>query len=135
MRDMTHKIGLTLSLAAGIMLGAVPASAGTSRVPVQRSVCADMRQHMTEVPAVPAPGANRPLSAESKQILGNIATLGGGKTGSAAPNAQAQAMLNMMATTLASRSDAESQASAAYLRSMGAKSGQTQADMKALGCG
>jgi len=134
MRDMARKISVTLTL-AGVVLATLPVSAGTRRVPISPSVCAEMRKHMSEAPATFAPGSNRPLSAESKQILGNIATLGGGKNGSAAPNAQAQAMLDMMANTLASRSDAESQASAAYLRSMGAKSGQAQADMKALGCG
>lgn len=123
----------TFTLAAALLAATGPAALAAKPVPVPNDVCADMRRHMTEKPAAPAPGAQRPLSPEAKRMLAGLT--GAGQGGSAAPNAQAQAILNMMAGALAARGDAASQASAAYMRSMGAKPGSNPAaDLKALGC-
>ncbi len=121
---------LALLQAPALATAASPAPKGAA----SKDVCAAMQSHMTAKGGAPAAGATRPLSAESKQMLGQLTAMGG-RNGSAAPNPQAQAMLNMMASAFASRSDAESQAAAAYMRQMGAKPGtNTAADMKALGC-
>jgi hypothetical protein len=127
---------LTYALAA-VALIAVSAAAPAAPAPKARmpsGACAAMKTHMSEKPAAPAAGADRPLSADSKAVLGSIAAMGD-KSGSAAPNAQAQAMLDMMASLFAGRGDAESQASARLMRQMGAKPGSNIAgDMAALGC-
>lgn len=131
---MTMLSTIRMGALAFALTGAAQAGKPAPKGAMPSDACAAMRQHMTEKPAAPVAGANRPLSEDSKQVLGQIATLGG-KGGSAAPNAQAQAMLNMMATMFASRSDAAGQASAQYMRQMGAKPGSNvAADMKALGC-
>ena len=124
------------ALAAAALLfvsGAAPAAPGP-KMALPGDACAAMKKHMSEKPAAPAGGANRPLSADSKEVLARIAGMGD-RNGSAAPNAQAQAMLDMMASMFAGRGDAESQASARMMRQMGAKPGGNVAgDMAALGC-
>jgi anti-sigma factor RsiW len=108
------------------MTALAAAFAPPAPVPVPSDVCVAMRKHMNEPPAPKAPGAGRPLSADSRAVLGQFAAAGGAN-GSAAPNAQAQALLNMMATMFAGRVDAESQAAAAMMRQTGAKPGANAA--------
>jgi len=126
-------------LAVALLLSAVSPLTAAKPMPhpsAPKDACAAMRKHMTERPAAPVAGASRPLSQDSKDMLGKITSaMSAGEGGSASPDAQAQAALNMMAGMLASRSDAESQASAALLFQNGAKKApNTAADMKALGC-
>jgi hypothetical protein len=79
----------------------------------------------------------RGLSADTAETMAAIDAMGG--VGGAAPNADADAMLDMLTSLMGSRDDADSQAAAAMMRKQTGRSGTMSPDAQkraraALGC-
>jgi hypothetical protein len=112
---------------AALLLLALPAEAAPSA-----EACAAARTGMATKPAPQGRAVSRETAAALAQVKAS-------KNGSAAPNAEAQAMLGILANMSASRGDPDSMAAAAALRAAAGRPGAAGGDamsaaLAKLGC-
>jgi hypothetical protein len=122
---------LVVAACAAVLVPAAPADAAPRGRP-SAEACAAARHGAAD----PRPPAGQALSPETAAVLAQARSA---KSGSAAPNAEAQAALNVLANLTASRGDADSLAAAEAVRAAAGRPGAAGGDamntaLAKLGC-